>query len=68
MTLLAGVTLVAVLEAHAVRQDHNAMRQAYGSFLAKRVGGRPLVERIERGSLAVFRTSRGTVACSITGD
>lgn len=65
LTVLVGITLVAILEAHAVRQDHDAMRDSYGLFLAKKAGGKPLGSLIQPNSLAVFRSDAGVVGCAL---
>ena len=53
------------LENKEVREDQDAMKYAYGSFLSKKVKGQPLSARIHVGSLAVFQSDQGTVGCAI---
>lgn len=65
IALLLGVIGILWLENHAVREDQAAMKHAYGTFLAQKIKGRPLVELIKPGSLAVLRTkSGGAVGCA----
>lgn len=63
--LLTGICLLMLAENAAVRRDQEAMHYAYGTFLAHRVHGRPLSAMIHHGSLAVFPSDKGMVACSI---
>ena len=65
IVLLAGVIGILCLENRAVRGDQEAMKYAYGSFLATEVKGKPLSSRIFLGSLAIVKTERGFVACSL---
>lgn len=66
--LLTGFCMVLALENRAVRNDQRAMQYAYGSFLARRVNGKPLTSMIRRNSLAVFKAPEGIVACGQMGE
>lgn len=54
-----------LIENRLVRRDQNMMKDAYADFLAKKAGGRTLAELIRPETLAVFRSPRGVVGCSI---
>ena len=65
LVVLGALCGILALENHNVRQDQFAMRHAYGTFLARKVKGKPMVEWIRPDSLAVFPSGQGYIACSL---
>mgnify|MGYP001607824469 FL=1 len=53
------------LENRAVRSDQNDMKDAYASFLNRKIKGAFLIDRIRPETLSVFKTKSGIVGCSI---
>lgn len=65
MTLTLGLAGILAGENWAITQDVQQMRYSYGSFLASKAGGKPLGSMIRPGSLAVFQSAQGYVACAV---
>ena len=63
--LMAAALGNAWLEVREVRRDQDEMLAVYEQFLAQKVGGKPLSERLRPETVALFKTGADVVACGL---